>query len=95
MEKEQLKAMINLGRKEQIEEGVKLDLMMDLVKKTSRFIGSLSDYSTSKEVLTSQITDIYSTLYLLVLALEIDSDEVHKRLNIWMEDMQKFSGTLD
>ena len=87
--------MINLGRKEQIEEGVKLDLMMDLVKKTSRFIGFLSDYSTSKEVLTSQITDIYSTLYLLVLALEIDSDEVHRRLNIWMEDMQKFSGISD
>lgn len=87
--------MENLDQKEQFEKSVKMDLMMDLIKKTSRFIGSLTDESTTKEVLTSQILDVYCNLNLLVLQLGLDPDEITKRQMEWAEDVGKFSGNLD
>ena len=87
--------MENLDQKEQFEKSVKMDLMMDLIKKTSRFVGSLTDESTTKEVLTSQILDVYCDLHLLVLLLELDPDEILKRQTEWAKDVGKFSGILD
>ena len=87
--------MENLDQKEQFEKSVKMDLMMDLIKKTSRFVRSLTDESTTKEVLTSQILDVYCNLHLLVLLLELDADELVKRGYQWAEDVEKFSGNSD
>lgn len=87
--------MKNLDQKEQFEQSVKMDLMMDLIKKTSRFVGSLTDESTTKEVLTSQIFDVYCDLNLLVLQLGLDPDEISKRQIQWAKDVTKFSGNLD
>ena len=87
--------MKNLDQKEQFEKSVKMDLMMDLIKKTSRFVRSLADESTTKEVLTSQILDVYCDLHLLVFQLGLDPDEIVKRGYQWAEDVGKFSGNLD
>lgn len=87
--------MKNLDQKEQFEKSIKMDLMMDLIKKTSRFVGSLTDESITKEVLTSQILDVYCDLHLLVLLLELDSDEIAKRQIEWAKDVGKFSGISD
>lgn len=87
--------MKNLDQKEQFEKSVKMDLMIDLIKKTSRFVGSLTDESTTKEVLTSQILDVYCDLNLLVLQLGLDPDEIAKRQTEWAKDVTKFSGNLD
>lgn len=87
--------MKNLDQKEQFKQSVKMDLMMDLIKKTSRFVGSLTDEFTTKEVLTSQILDVYCDLHLLVLLLRLDPDEIAKRQMEWAKDVGKFSGFLD
>lgn len=87
--------MENLDQKEQFEKSVKMDLMMDLIKKTSRFVGSLTDESTTKEVLTSQILDVYCDLHLLVFLLGLDQNEISKRQIEWAKDVGKFSKIFD
>lgn len=87
--------MENLDQKELFEQSVKMDLIMDLIKKTSRFVGSLTDESITKEVLTSQLLDVYCDLHLLVFLLGLDPDEITKRQIEWAKDVGKFSGNLD
>ena len=87
--------MENLDQKEQFEKSVKMDLMMDLIKKTSRFVRSLTDESTTKEVLTSQIFDVYCDLHLLVFLLGLDQNEISKRQIEWAKDVGKFSKIFD
>lgn len=87
--------MENLDQKEQFEKSVKMDLMMDLIKKTSRFVRSLTDESTTKEVLTSQILDVYCDLHLLVFLLGLDQNEISKRQIEWAKDVGKFSKIFD
>lgn len=87
--------MENLDQKELFEQSVKMDLMMDLIKKTSRFVGSLTDESTTKEVLTSQILDVYCDLHLLVVQLGLDAHEIARRQIEWAKDLGKFSGNSD